>query len=99
MALTLDEVRRISSLARLRFAPDEEATFTRQLGEIVAYIDRLAAYPAAEPAPGAAAAPVEAADRPGDCLPRESFLANAPAATGGFLLVPEVKAEAGGVGE
>jgi len=46
--------------------------------------------PAASLAPISRAAP-EADDRAGPCLPRESFLANAPAALDGFLLVPEVR--------
>jgi Asp-tRNA(Asn)/Glu-tRNA(Gln) amidotransferase C subunit len=33
----------------------------------------------------------EAADLPEPCLPRERFLANAPASLDGFLLVPAVK--------
>jgi aspartyl-tRNA(Asn)/glutamyl-tRNA(Gln) amidotransferase subunit C len=111
MALTIEEVRKIASLARLRFSPEEEATFAGQLGKIVDYIDQLqrfepgagaAAAQAVPAAPGdpayarAAAAPAasrEADDRTRPCLPRESFLRNAPAALDGFLLVPEVKPE------
>ena len=114
MALTIEEVRKIASLARLRFSPEEEATFAGQLGKIVDYIDQLQRFepgagaaaaqaaPAAPAAPGdpadarAAAAPAasrEADDRTRPCLPRESFLRNAPAALDGFLLVPEVKPE------
>lgn len=62
-----------------------------QLGKIVDYIDQLQAVE-----PGAAvAAPAglpEAEDRAHECLPRERFLANAPAsALDAFLAVPEVK--------
>ena len=95
MALTTEEVRKIASLARLRFTPEEEAAFTGQLGKIVDYIDQLQRFEAgapAEAAPGAAArAAPEDDDLPRPCLPRESFLANAPAALDGFLLVPEVR--------
>lgn len=97
MALTLDEVRRIATLARLRFTPEEEQTFSRQLGGIVDYIDQLAAYPIVDSGGAGSVegiAPREAGDASGDCLPRESFLANAPAVSDGFLVVPEVKAEA-----
>lgn len=76
-----------------------------QLGKIVDYIDQLqrldagkpdGAAPAAATTPEGPAAPEpraapEADDVPGPCLPRETFLANAPAARDGFLLVPEVK--------
>ena len=101
MALTTDEVRKIASLARLRFSPAEEATMAGQLGHIVDYIDQLQRWDpgsaeatagpgAAVPTPAAGVAP-EAEDRAQPCLPRESFLANAPATLDGFLLVPEVK--------
>jgi aspartyl-tRNA(Asn)/glutamyl-tRNA(Gln) amidotransferase subunit C len=92
MALTLEEVRKIASLARLRFSPDEERVFTDQLGHIVDYIDQLQRYETGE-ADAASALPVrEAEDRTRPCLPREIFLANAPAsALGEFLVVPEVK--------
>jgi aspartyl-tRNA(Asn)/glutamyl-tRNA(Gln) amidotransferase subunit C len=111
MALSIDDVRKIASLARLRFTPDEEAAFAGQLGKIVDYIDQLqhvvmgqetdatagAAAAAAAANPAARSAPEEA-DVIRPCLPREVFLANAPATLGGFLVVPEVKA-GGGDGE
>ncbi|MFP5286572.1 MAG: Asp-tRNA(Asn)/Glu-tRNA(Gln) amidotransferase subunit GatC [Thermoanaerobaculia bacterium] len=90
MALTIEEVRKIAALARLRFTPEEEAVFVGQLGKIVDYIDQLQRYETgAETEAGQPAA--EAEDRARECLPREQFLANAPAALDGFLLVPEVK--------
>jgi aspartyl-tRNA(Asn)/glutamyl-tRNA(Gln) amidotransferase subunit C len=100
MALTTDNVRKIATLARLRLSPEEETLFAGQLGAIVDYIDQLQQY-----APGDAAAAslplgepthealeaLEAADEIRPCLPREQFLANAPAFLDGFLLVPEIK--------
>ncbi|HVR10115.1 MAG TPA: Asp-tRNA(Asn)/Glu-tRNA(Gln) amidotransferase subunit GatC [Thermoanaerobaculia bacterium] len=112
MALTIEEVRKIASLARLRFAPDDEAAMAGQLGKIVDYIDQLQRYDApgggrpdsagaaaagasvTPPVPAPHAAP-EADDEPRPCLPRETFLANAPAAQDGFLLVPEVRPATG----
>lgn len=90
MALTIEEVRKIAALARLRFTPEEEAVFVGQLGKIVDYIDQLQSYETGTEEEAAAGAP-EAEDVPRPCLPREQFLANAPAALDGFLLVPEVK--------
>ncbi|HEV2854583.1 MAG TPA: Asp-tRNA(Asn)/Glu-tRNA(Gln) amidotransferase subunit GatC [Thermoanaerobaculia bacterium] len=94
MALTHEDVRKIATLARLRFTPEEEAKLTGQLAKIVDYIDQLQAYEGAEPA-AAAQGVRELEDRPHGCLSREEFLANAPASMDAFLLVPEVKAEAG----
>lgn len=96
MALTIEEVRKIAALARLRFKPEEEAVFVGQLGKIVDYIDQLQSYETGTQDDDGQAAPEaapEAEDRVQEGLPREQFLANAPAAMDGFLLVPEVKGE------
>jgi len=98
MALTTEDVRKIASLARLRFSPEEERVFTEQLGHIVDYIDQLQRYETGSGETEAApASPVrEAEDQARPCLPREVFLANAPAsALGEFLVVPEVKGGGG----
>jgi aspartyl-tRNA(Asn)/glutamyl-tRNA(Gln) amidotransferase subunit C len=94
MALTTDNVRKIATLARLRLSPEEEILFAGQLGAIVDYIDQLQQYAPGEGEEGGAsliAGEHEAADEIRPCLPRADFLANAPAAMDGFLLVPEIK--------
>jgi aspartyl-tRNA(Asn)/glutamyl-tRNA(Gln) amidotransferase subunit C len=101
MALTHEDVRKIATLARLRFTPEEEAKLTGQLAGIVDYIDQLQAFEVAlegEDSGAVSQGAREVEDRPHECLPREELLANAPAALDAFLLVPEVKAEAGGGG-
>ena len=90
MALTTEDLRKIATLARLRLTPEEEARFAGQLAGIVDYIDQLQGFEMAEPA-ATAQGVREAEDVPHECLPRERFLANAPAAMDAFLLVPEVK--------
>lgn len=94
MALTLEDVRKIANLARLRLSPEDEQKLTGQLARIVDYIDQLQNYEAVEDAASGSPAP-ESDDRPHECLPREVFLANAPSTLDGFLLVPEVKGAAG----
>ena len=95
MALTNEDVRKIATLARLRLSPGEEAKLTGQLAKIVGYVDQLQAYEVAEPE-AASRGVRELADQLHECLPREKFLANAPASMDAFLLVPEVKAGGGG---
>lgn len=90
MALTTEDVRKIATLARLRLTPDEEARFAGQLAKIVDYIDQLQTYEGAEVDLGSRGVQ-EMEDAPHECLPRERFLANAPASLDAFLLVPEVK--------
>jgi aspartyl-tRNA(Asn)/glutamyl-tRNA(Gln) amidotransferase subunit C len=97
MALTPEEVRKISSLARLRFTPEQETVLTGQLGRIVDYFDQLRSFEGdfeGEDGSAMTSAPavLEAEDVTRPCLPRDLFLANAPAsALGEFLAVPEVK--------
>lgn len=100
MALTPESIRKIATLARLRCTPEEEAVFARQLGRVVEYIDQLERFETGEGDPAVAPAfrdaVREADDRPRPGLPREAFLANAPAsALGAFLAVPEVKGGSG----
>ena len=91
MRLSVDEVRRIARLSRLRLSPEEEQTFAPQLGQIIDYFDQLSAYDAVEPtAPGATAA-LEADDEPRGSMSQESFLDNAPEVRSSFLLVPQIK--------
>lgn len=103
MSLTADSVKQIAALARLRLSPDEERRFGEQLGKVVDYIDQLQQYEetaGSELPPHLPVVPPghEAEDRARPGLPREAFLANAPAALDAFLLVPEVKG-GGGAGE
>jgi aspartyl-tRNA(Asn)/glutamyl-tRNA(Gln) amidotransferase subunit C len=90
MALTIEEVRKIASLARLRIAPAEEALFASQLDRIVGYIDQLSRFSSAAPRESAEVSQ-QADDRAEPCLPRGLFLGNAPKEMDGFLLVPDVK--------
>mgnify|MGYP002624849144 FL=1 len=41
MSLTPEDVEKVALLARLQLADDEIATMTRQLGDIVAYVEQL----------------------------------------------------------
>ena len=90
MTLSVDEVRRIALLARLRLSAEEERLFAPQLGQILEYVAQLDRYSGAattpEETPG-----LEAADVPAGSMSRNALLANAPAVLDTFLLVPQVK--------
>jgi aspartyl-tRNA(Asn)/glutamyl-tRNA(Gln) amidotransferase subunit C len=90
MALSVDEVRRIADLARLRLSPEEETTFAAQLAQIVDYIDQLSAYATAPVDEGALAVP-QAQDEVRPFAAVEEMLHNAPALLDRFFLVPQVK--------
>jgi aspartyl-tRNA(Asn)/glutamyl-tRNA(Gln) amidotransferase subunit C len=95
VALSLDEVRRIASLARLRLSPDEERTFAVQLSAILDHVAQLSELDVGgvEPMTHALAAGEAVALRPderGECLPPGEALANAPAREGTWFKVPRI---------
>ena len=96
--LTRAEVERIAALARLEITPDEAELFTRQLGAVLDYAERLQAVDtAAAPGgwrPGATESPLRA-DEGRPSLPPEEAVANAPDPGAGpagarFFRVPRV---------
>jgi aspartyl-tRNA(Asn)/glutamyl-tRNA(Gln) amidotransferase subunit C len=91
VALTIEEVRKIAFLSRLRLTAEDEQRFLVQLGSIVDYIGQLSNFEVSEPDLGVPTLP-EAADSAAPCLPREVVTGNAPEAAGGFLVVPQVRA-------
>ena len=90
MLLSVDEVRRIALLARLRLSVEEEEVFVPQLAEIIGYFDQLTEY-GSEPEIPEEVATLEADDVPGESMDRGEFLSNAPEALDTFVLVPQVK--------
>lgn len=93
MALTRDEVLHVAELARLSLAPEEIELFTRQLNDILAYVEKLQELDTAGVAPLAHMIPVcnvlrEDVVREG--LDRDTALENAPAREEGAFVVPRV---------
>ncbi len=95
MALSLEEVRRIAALARLRLSAEEEETFAVQLSAILAHVEQLRELDvsAVEPMTHALAAGEASAlreDATHESLPPEEALANAPAREGTCFKVPRI---------
>jgi aspartyl-tRNA(Asn)/glutamyl-tRNA(Gln) amidotransferase subunit C len=95
MALTLDEVRRIARLARLRLSPQEEADLAGQLSAILDHVAQLAELDVTgvEPMTHALAAGDAAETRPDVLRPGltpDEALANAPAREGTCFKVPRI---------
>ncbi len=93
MALTREEVLHVADLARLSLAPEEIEVFTRQLNDILAYVEKLQELDTTGVAPLAHVIPVsnvwrEDAVREG--LDRDKALENAPAREEGAFVVPRV---------
>jgi aspartyl-tRNA(Asn)/glutamyl-tRNA(Gln) amidotransferase subunit C len=93
MILSRQDVERVALLARLRFSEAELDVLTRQLGQIVNYVEQLGEPNTDGVEPMAHAidlASVFRDDKPRPSLPREQALVNAPHADGECFLVPAV---------
>ena len=95
MALSIEEVRRIAVLARLKLTPEEERLFQGQLSAILDYVAQLEELDVSDVEPmthalaaGEAAPLREDAVQP--CLSPEEALAAAPAREGTFFKVPRI---------
>jgi aspartyl-tRNA(Asn)/glutamyl-tRNA(Gln) amidotransferase subunit C len=95
MSLSLDEVRRIAVLARLKLSPEEERLFQGQLSAILDYVRQLEELDVAgvEPMTHALAAGEPAPLRDDVVRPSlapDDALANAPAREGTCFKVPRI---------
>ena len=95
MALSLDEVRRVARLARLRLTAEEEGVLRVQLSAILDHVAQLAELDVSgvEPMTHATAAGEVEAPRPDTLRPGltpEQALANAPAREGTCFKVPRI---------
>jgi len=92
--LTREEVTRIAELARLELTPDEVDLFTRQLGDILGYVEQIRDLDTSGVTPTSHILnlPVERDDVIVEPLPRADALANAPdaATEAGLFKVPRV---------
>ncbi len=93
MSLSKDEVRHVALLARLELSPDEEEKFSRQLGQILDYMERLKTLDVTGVEPMAHAVRLRGPERPDEVresLPREEVLGGAPARVAGGVAVPKI---------
>jgi len=89
-----EDVVRIAELARLELTSAEIELFTRQLAEILEYVEQIRELDTAgvRPTSHVASHPVDRPDVPRECLSRVEALANAPDAANesGLFKVPRV---------
>lgn len=92
MTLSVEEVRRIARLARLRLTEEEERTFAPQLAQIIDFFDQLRHCEMAPVDRESLSSTLEADDEVRASMPLSDFLDNAPSVRSSFLVVPQVKA-------
>jgi aspartyl-tRNA(Asn)/glutamyl-tRNA(Gln) amidotransferase subunit C len=92
--LTQKDVQRIADLARLELSHEELDLFTRQLGDILTYVEQIRSLDTTgvEPTSQVLNRPVDRDDAPGPTLTRPQLLDNAPDASmeAGLFKVPRV---------
>ncbi|MGQ9825222.1 MAG: Asp-tRNA(Asn)/Glu-tRNA(Gln) amidotransferase subunit GatC [Desulfotomaculales bacterium] len=91
--LTGKEVEHVALLARLELTAEEKKVYARQLGDILEYAQKLNRLDTAGIQPTAHVLPLQNVfreDRPGEHLPPEKVLANAPEKEGRFFKVPRI---------
>lgn len=93
MAVDESMVARVAGLARLKLAADETAPLTRELNNILGWIDQLQAVDTGNIEPMTAVIPLKRdwrVDEVTDGGIQDKVLANAPQAAHGFFAVPKV---------
>ena len=93
-SLSREDVKRIAELARLELTNEELDLYTRQLGDILAYVEQIRQLDTAGVAPTSQVLnrPVDREDIPDATLSRSELLSNAPDAAleAGLFKVPRV---------
>jgi aspartyl-tRNA(Asn)/glutamyl-tRNA(Gln) amidotransferase subunit C len=88
-----EEVAKIARLARLKLSSDELTLYSRQIGQILDFMNVLREVDTTGIEPMVSAVPCENVFRQDvvvDSLPRKTVLANAPRTDGKFFLVPNI---------
>ena len=87
------EIDRLALLARLDLSEEEKKLFSKQLGSVIDYIDKLNELDTADVEPTAHVLPVKNVFREDETRPsldRDKALQNAPDARDGFYKVPKI---------
>ena len=98
MKLSIEQVRHVARLARLKLSPEEEQRYLRQLSEVLEHAERLAELDTSQVPPtayalafgGAQAPPSLREDEVLPSLPPELAVANAPAREDTAIAVPKI---------
>ena len=91
--ITEQQVRHVAKLARLNLSDNEIQIFTRQLGDILEYVEKLNELDTENVEPTAHAAPLRNVFREDiarEGMGIEAVLKNAPARDGNFFTIPKV---------
>jgi aspartyl-tRNA(Asn)/glutamyl-tRNA(Gln) amidotransferase subunit C len=91
--ITIDTVRHVAKLARLKLSEQEELMYTEQIGKILEYFDELAAIDTTGVEPMSHALPLTNVMREDEVevtLTHDALLKNAPSTEDEFFRVPKI---------
>lgn len=87
------EIKHVAMLARLNLTEGEKELFSRQVGGIIKYIDKLNELDTSQVEPTAHVLPINNVfreDKQRDSLPKDKALQNAPRKDEDFYVVPRI---------
>jgi aspartyl-tRNA(Asn)/glutamyl-tRNA(Gln) amidotransferase subunit C len=93
MKITKQEVEHVAKLARLELSEQQKDTFTDQLSKILTYVEQLNELDTKGVEPTSHVLDIKNVmreDIPGESLPQERALANAPEKAAGHYRVPKI---------
>jgi aspartyl-tRNA(Asn)/glutamyl-tRNA(Gln) amidotransferase subunit C len=93
MKITKETVENVANLARLSLSEDAVERFTHDLGDILAYVDKLSELDTENVRPTQHVLNIKnvfRADEAGESCDREKILSNAPVSENGCFIVPKV---------
>jgi len=93
MAITISDVEKIAQLAKLKLTQDEKEKFTKELSQIIVYVEKLNELNLENVSPTSHVVDLKNVMREDEVKPwlnQEEALMNAPARHGGFFSVPKV---------
>ncbi|KUP09913.1 glutamyl-tRNA amidotransferase [Bacillus coahuilensis m2-6] len=91
--ISKDEVKHVAHLARLAITEEEAEKFTEQLAKIISFAEQLNELDTTNVEPTSHVLDMKnimREDKPGQGLPREEVLKNAPTHRDGLVVVPKV---------
>jgi len=93
MKITVADVEHVARLARLELTPEEKGVFAGQMDAILGYVEKLKELNTDGIVPTSHAVPMENSFRADSARPSiglDKALANAPARSGSYFVVPKV---------
>ena len=93
MKITIDEIKHVADLARLTFSEEELQSFSKQLNDILTYVDKLGELDTAGVEPTFHAIELDTPYKPDEVhqvITKEESLSNAPEREEDFFVVPRV---------